>query len=415
MNCLKGEADVKRDVIVLKQIPSGITAPKGFRAAGIHCGIKRKKKDMALIVSEVPGSAAGVFTNNRVKGASVIVCQERVRGGKLQAILVCSGNANACTGKVGLENAYALTRMVAQRLGIPEDVVAATCTGVIGVQLPMDIIETGIQQIVEVLSEDGGNDAAEAIMTTDTVTKQVAFEVEIGGCTVRLGGMAKGSGMIHPNMATMLAFIATDAEISSSALQTALSRAVSKSFNMITVDGDTSTNDSVLVIANGMSGCPEIIPDTPDFDAFSAALDAVCIELAKMIVRDGEGASKLIEINVRGARTEEDAKRVAKAIANSNLVKTAVFGEDANWGRIVCAVGYSGAEVDPDRIDVKLGSIKVCENGHGLPYDEEFASEILREREVVIQVDLKLGEGSARVWTCDLTYDYVKINASYRS
>jgi glutamate N-acetyltransferase/amino-acid N-acetyltransferase len=406
---------LKRDVIVLKQIPKGITAAKGFRAAGLHCGIKRKKKDMALVVSEVPGSAAGVFTKNLVKAAPAIVCKERVSGGSLQAILVCSGNANSCTGRRGLENAYALTRMVARQLGISEDVVAATCTGVIGVQLPMDVIEAGIQQIAEIVSEDGFDDAAEAIMTTDTVTKQIAFEVEIGGCTVRVGGMAKGSGMVHPNMATMLAFITTDALISAPALQAALSSSVDKSFNMISVDGDTSTNDSVLAIANGMSGCPEIMPDTPEFEAFAAALDAVCVELAKMVVRDGEGASKLIEINVNGAKSDQDACLVAKAIATSNLVKTAVFGEDANWGRIVCAVGYSGAAVDPNRIDVKIGGIKMCENGESLEFDEELASEILREREVVIQVDLNLGEGRARVWTCDLTYDYVKINASYRS
>lgn len=406
---------MKRGVIVLKQIPNGITAAKGFRAAGLHCGIKRKKKDIALVVSEIPGSAAGVFTQNQVKAAPVIVCQERVKGGSLQAILVCSGNANACTGERGLKNAYALTQIAGQELGIPENTVAATCTGVIGVQLPMDVIEAGIQQIAETVSEDGYNDAAEAIMTTDTITKQVAFEVEIGGCSVRIGGMAKGSGMIHPNMATMLAFITTDAKISASALQAALSVSVDTSFNMISVDGDTSTNDSVLAIANGMSGCPEIMPGTPDYEAFGAALDAVCIELAKMVVSDGEGASKLIEINVNGARSDQDACLIAKAIATSNLVKTAVFGEDANWGRIVCATGYSGAQIDPDLVDVRIGSIKMCENGQGLQFDEGFASEILREREIVIQVDLKLGEGRARVWTCDLTYDYVKINASYRS
>lgn len=411
----KGVGHVKRDVIVLKQVPGGITAAKGSRAAGIHCGIKRKKKDMALIVSEVPGSAAGVFTTNKVKAAPVLVCQDRVRNGSLQAILVCSGNANACTGEKGLKDAYALTRFVGQRLGIDEELVAATSTGVIGVPLPMDVIERGVEQIADVVSEDGSQDAAEAIMTTDTTPKQIAFEVEIGGCTVRIGGMAKGSGMIHPNMATMLAFIATDANIGAATLQSALGAAVDNSFNMITVDGDTSTNDSVLLIANGMSSCPEITPGTSDFEAFSAALEAVCVGLAKMVVRDGEGASKLIEINVRGARSDEDARRVAKAIGTSNLVKTAMFGEDANWGRIVCAAGYSGADIDPTRIDVSIGSIRMCENGQGLPFDEGFAEEILREKDVMIQVDLKLGKGDARVWTCDLTYDYVKINASYRS
>ena len=400
--------------IVLKQVLGGITAAKGFRAAGIHCGIKRKKKDLALVVSEVPGSAAGVFTTNRVKAAPVIVCQERIKDGSLQAILICSGVANACTGTKGLADAYTLTQLVAEQLGVDESLVAATSTGVIGVPLPMDTISAGVQQIVQVVSEEGSNDAAEAIMTTDTSPKQTALEVEIDGRTVRIGAMAKGSGMIHPNMATMLAFIATDARISR-ALQTALSQAVNKSFNMITVDGDTSTNDSVLAIANGMSGCPEIMIGTREFDAFSAALTAVCVELAKMVVRDGEGASKLIEVNVRGAATDEDARLAAKAVATSNLVKTAVFGEDANWGRIVCAAGYSGADIDPERIDVYLGSIKVCENGQGLQFDEELASELLRERDVVILVDLKMGKGSARVWTCDLTYDYVKINASYRS
>jgi glutamate N-acetyltransferase/amino-acid N-acetyltransferase len=402
-------------VIVLKQVPGGITAAKGFRAAGIHCGIKRKKKDLALVVSEVPGSAAGVFTTNRVKAAPVIVCQERIKDGSLQAILICSGVANACTGTKGLADAYTLTQLVAEQLGVDESLVAATSTGVIGVPLPMDTISAGVQQIVQVVSEEGSNDAAEAIMTTDTSPKQTALEVEIDGRTVRIGAMAKGSGMIHPNMATMLAFIATDARISPPVLQTALSQAVDKSFNMITVDGDTSTNDSVLVIANGMSGCPEIMIGTREFDAFSAALTAVCVDLAKMVVRDGEGASKLIEVNVRGAASDQDARMAAKAIATSNLVKTAVFGEDANWGRIVCAVGYSGAGIDPERIDVYLGGIKVCEDGQGLQFDEEFASELLRERDVMILVDLKMGKGSARVWTCDLTYDYVKINASYRS
>ena len=405
---------MKRDVIVLKQIPKGITAAKGFRAAGLHCGVKRTKKDMALVVSEIPGSAAGVFTQNRVKGAPVIVCQERVKGGSLQAILVVSGNANACTGKKGLENAYELTRMTARGLGIPEEVVAASCTGVIGVQLPMDVIASGIHQIAAAVSEDGHDDAAEAIMTTDTITKQIAFEVEIGGCTVRIGD---GQGFGHDpsqygHHAGLYHYGRGDQPAGA---QVALSAAVDKSFNMISVDGDTSTNDSVLVIANGMSGCPEITLDTPEFEAFSAALDAVCVELAKMIVRDGEGASKLIEVNVTGARTDQDAAVVAKANAASNLVKTAVFGEDANWGRIVCAAGYSGAEIDPDCISVKIGSIKMCENGEALAFDEALAKEILREQDVVIQVDLHLGEGRARVWTCDLTYDYVKINASYRS
>lgn len=405
----------KRTVIVLREIEGGITAPEGFKASATHCGLKRHREDIALVSSAMPGSTAGVFTRNQVKAAPVIECQNRVSGGSLQAILIVSGNANACTGEAGLANAYRLTEVVGAALGIDAKLVASTMTGVIGVPLPMGKIEPVVPALVDGLSEESHKKAALAIMTTDTRPKESAVEFDIDSHRVRIGGMAKGSGMIHPDMATTLCFVSTDAAIPAPLLQKTLESACDKSFNMITVDGDTSTNDSILVIANGMSGAPEIAEGTEAYETFFEGFLKVLTDLAKAVVSDGEGATKLIEVRVKGARSYEDARKVAKTVANSNLVKTAIFGEDANWGRILCAVGYSGTKIDPLAVDISIGPIQVCKDGAGTDFDEAAASEVLRETEIKLDIDLGMGGEEAIVWTCDLTYDYVKINASYRS
>lgn len=399
----------------LTEITGGVTAPRGYRASGVRCGIRRERKDLALLFSEVPASAAGVFTTNRVAAAPVLVTRGKVRGGRLQAVVVNAGNANACTGRRGLEDAMAMAELAARELGIDSSLVAVASTGVIGVPLPMARLEEGIPMAVRELSPDGGPRAAEAIMTTDTVAKEAAVELELAGCTVRVGGMAKGSGMIHPNLATMLGFVTTDAPVTPECLDRMLRDAVDRSFNAVTVDGDTSTNDMVLALANGMAGVPTISGPGPEYDALQGALEAVSFSLAQQIVRDGEGATKFVEVVVKGARSREDARRAAKAVANSSLVKTALFGQDANWGRIICAVGYSGAEVEPDSIDLFLGPLQVVQGGAGIPFDEGQARDILGNREIRIEVHLGLGEYEAVVWTCDLSYDYVRINGSYRS
>lgn len=399
----------------IRPIAGGITAPKGFVAAGVHAGIKRQKKDIALVFSERPCSAAATFTTNRVKAAPLLVTKEHVEGGPVRAIVVNSGNANACTGEQGLADARRMAAVCAEKLGIrPEEVVVAS-TGVIGVLLPMDKIEAGIAQAAAALSVSGAHDAALGIMTTDTRPKEVAVVCECDGVQFRIGAMAKGSGMIHPNMATMLAFITTDAAVEREFLQERLKAAVDVSFNMITVDGDTSTNDMAVVLANGAAPGAAIKPGTPIAEVFSEALTRVCIELAKMIAADGEGATKLIEVRVKGAKSNRDARLAVKAVAGSSLVKTAVYGEDANWGRILCAVGYSGADFDPEKTTVYLGGVKVFEHGMGVPFDEQEAKSVLAAEEVAILIDLGEGEGEATGWTCDLTYDYVKINASYRT
>lgn len=396
-------------------IEGGVTAPRGFLAAGVHAGIKRQKKDIALVYSERPCTAAATYTTNRVKAAPLLVTQEHLRHDSIRAIVVNSGNANACTGQRGIEDARRMAAICARELGIEPHQVVVASTGVIGVPLPLDKIEAGIIQAKEALSPAGGHDAALGIMTTDTRTKEIAFLCECDGVRFRIGGMAKGSGMIHPNMATMLAFITTDAAVPKEFLQREMKQAVDATFNMITVDGDTSTNDMAVVLANGAEEAARIEPGTPLADLFSKALRRTCVELAKMIAADGEGATKLIEVRVKRAKTERDARLAAKAIANSSLVKTAVYGEDANWGRILCAVGYSGADFDPDKTSVYLGDVLVFHLGAGVAFDEGEAKQALSGSLVVITVDLGEGEAEATGWTCDLTYDYVKINASYRT
>lgn len=392
--------------------------PVGYSYAGIHAGLKKRKKDMALIVSDRMATSAAAFTTNVVKAAPVIYDMGILKGGKAQAILVNSGNANACTGTRGLEDAGHSAALVAHELGIPEDAVFVSSTGVIGVPLDMERIEGGIKELATSLGGDP-IPAAEAILTTDTKTKLASVEVEIDGKSVTISGMAKGSGMIHPNMATMLCFIITDAEIGHEALQKLLGKGISDSFNMISVDGDTSTNDSVIVLANGASGCGEIEEGSTAYAAFAAAFDQVLGELARQIVKDGEGASRFIEMRVTGASSKADARTLARAVISSSLVKAAFFGADANWGRILCAMGYSGASFNPDLVDLDFisakGKIRVLEGGVPLPFDEDEAKAILLEKEVAVLADCHQGDGEAVAWGCDLTYDYVKINGDYRS
>lgn len=392
--------------------------PVGYSYAGIHAGLKKRKKDMALIVSDRMATSAAAFTTNVVKAAPVIYDMGILKGGKAQAILVNSGNANACTGTRGLEDAGHSAALVAHELGIPEDAVFVSSTGVIGVPLDMERIEGGIKELATSLGGDP-IPAAEAILTTDTKTKLASVEVEIDGKSVTISGMAKGSGMIHPNMATMLCFIITDAEIGHEALQKLLGKGISDSFNMISVDGDTSTNDSVIVLANGASGCGEIEEGSTAYAAFASAFDQVLGELARQIVKDGEGASRFIEMRVTGASSKADARTLARAVISSSLVKAAFFGADANWGRILCAMGYSGASFNPDLVDLDFisakGKIRVLEGGVPLPFDEDEAKAILLEKEVAVLADCHQGDGEAVAWGCDLTYDYVKINGDYRS
>lgn len=399
----------------VKQIPGGVTAPRGFTAAGVSAGIKNGKKDVAVIFSDREAAAAGVFTTNRVKAAPVQLTMRHIESGRARAVVVNSGNANACNGPRGLEDARAMAARAGELLGVPAQQVLVGSTGVIGQPLPMDKVLPGIERAVAELSREGGLDAAEAIMTTDIFAKEAAVTLELGGRETVVGGMAKGSGMIHPNMATMLGFITTDAAIAPGWLGKALLQAVERTFNMITVDGDTSTNDMVVALANGAAGNRVIDGEGPDFTAFCAALEEVCRNLAVAIARDGEGATKLLEVRVRGARTERDARTAARAVAASNLVKSAVFGEDANWGRVLCAVGYSGADFDPDAVDVFIGDEKVAENGAALPFSEERAARALAGKHVVITIDMKTGDAGATAWGCDLTYDYVRINGSYRT
>ncbi|MFY3792221.1 bifunctional ornithine acetyltransferase/N-acetylglutamate synthase [Ureibacillus sp. MALMAid1270] len=401
----------------LKRISSNnIVSPKGFKAAGIHCGIKHKKKDLALLVSEVPASVAGVFTTNAVQAAPLKVTKEVVYNTKkMQAIFVNSGNANACTGKQGIADAYEMQQLAATKLGIDPSLVGIASTGVIGELMKMDPVRKGIEIIEIGQSLENAIDFSQAIMTTDTVMKNTAYSTVIDGKEVQIAGTAKGSGMIEPNMATMLGFITTDAKIESEELQKALSEITNKTFNAITVDGDTSTNDTVLVMANGLAGNEPLSPLHPDWENFYNALKAVCEDLAKSIARDGEGATKLIEVEVEGAISDEEAIKIAKTVVGSPLVKTAVFGCDANWGRIIAAVGYSGATVDPEKITIKIGNALMVEHGEPVPFSEEELIQILKANEVKIYVSLEQGIGHGFAWGCDLTYDYVQINASYRS
>ncbi len=404
----------------MKQIHGGVTAPKGFTAAGIYCGIRNNpnKKDLALLYSEVPCQAAAVYTQNKVYGAPITVTREHLVNGTAQAMICNSGNANTCNAD-GVEKAQNMCTLAANALGLsPDDIIVAS-TGVIGMPLPIEPIAAGIPALAKALSKEGHTDAVEAIMTTDTKPKEEAYQIEIGGKTVSIGAMAKGSGMIHPNMATMLGFLTTDCAITAPMLQKALKLAVDDTFNMVSVDGDTSTNDMVSILANGMAQNPLIDQEGPDFDAFLTVIQEICASMAKKIAGDGEGATKLMECSVHHAPNTTLAKAIAKSIITSSLVKTAIFGADANWGRILCAIGYTEGDFAIDAISVSISSAKgkivVCENGAGVPFDEALAKEILLQEEIHMDVDLKQGEGEATAWGCDLTYDYVKINGDYRT
>ena len=400
----------------LEYIPGGVTTAEGFLAGTAMAAIKKKdKRDIAVIYSSVPAAAAGVFTLNKVKAAPVLVTMKHLEGGRAQAVVVNSGNANACNGLQGMQDALAMAAGTADVLSIHQDHVLVASTGVIGKKMPMEKVRPGIRAAAGRVSRDGGSLAAQAIMTTDTRLKETAVQLQLGGKPVTIGGMAKGSGMIHPDMATMLCFITTDAAVSPVCLKRALKYAVDSSFNMITVDGDTSTNDMAVVMANGLAGNKEIVEEGEDYVAFRDALAGVCTVLAMAVARDGEGATKLIEVKVRNAATIEDARLAAKAVAGSSLVKTAVFGRDANWGRVICAAGYSGASFDPERVDIFLGDEQVAGDGGSLEFSEERALEILSEDTVKIILDFKAGRFNATAWGCDLSYDYVKINADYRT
>ena len=404
-------------------IEGGVTAAQGFQAASTAAGIKYKdRQDMALIYSQVPCVAAGTFTVNVVKAAPVKWDQDIVYNKpSAQAVVINAGIANACTGAEGYRYCETTAEAAAETLGIPADSVLVASTGVIGMQLPMDRIQAGIKAMAPKLggSLESGTGAAKAIMTTDTKKKEVAVQVELGGRTVTVGGMCKGSGMIHPNMCTMLAFVTTDAAISKEMLQAALSEDVKDTYNMVSVDGDTSTNDTVLLLANGMAGNPEIRRKDQDYEAFKAALHQVNETLAKKIAGDGEGCTALFEVKIVGAETKEQAVTLAKSVITSNLTKAAIFGHDANWGRILCAMGYSGAQFDPEKVDLffesAAGKLQIIKNGVAADYSEEQATKILSEPEVTATADIKMGSQEATAWGCDLTFDYEKINADYRS
>ena len=400
----------------LNECTGGVTAPLGFAAGGMYAGIRKAKKDIALIRSRTPATVAGVFTQNKTQAACVIVDKFQLQNSpKCSAVVVNSGNANACTGERGFNDAWTMIETTAVALDVPKEQVLVSSTGVIGQYLPMDKVVPGIRQLATQLSPSGNRDAADAIMTTDTFSKETAVKFSIGSSSITIGGMAKGSGMIAPNMATMLAFVTTDAVIAQPLLSKALRHANSRSFNRITVDGDMSTNDMVLVLANGEAGNKPIKDHTEEYQLFLAALEYVLIKLAKMIARDGEGATKLVEILVTGATSEDDAVQAAKAVANSNLVKTAIHGADANWGRIIAAVGYSGIDFNPDLVEISFDDVPVLNRNYEIVVDEEKAKAALSKDTVVVTIDLNQGSASARVWTCDLTKQYVHINASYRS
>lgn len=406
----------------MQVIEGGVTAAKGFQAIGIHAGIKKNKKDMAMLYSKVPCAAAGTFTTNVVKAAPVKWDQEIVYNHPAaHAVVVNSGVANACTGEGGYGYCRETAGKAAKLLGIDETEVLVGSTGVIGQQIPVDTIKQGIERMIPLLEDtkEAGVLAAEAIMTTDTVKKEAAVQVELGGVTVTVGGMCKGSGMIHPNMCTMLSFVTTDAAISKKMLQKALSESVKDTYNMVSVDGDTSTNDTVLLLANGVAGNPEITEEGEDYRKFAEALNHVNTELAKKIAGDGEGATALFEVKVIGAESKEQAVTLSKSIVTSSLTKAAIYGHDANWGRILCAMGYSGAQFDPEQVDLYFesaaGKLKIIENGVSTGYSEEEATKILSEQEVTAIADVKMGDAHATAWGCDLTYEYVKINADYRS
>ena len=404
-------------------IEGGICAAQGFKAAGIHVGVKSHnpdKKDLALIVSDVPCTAAAVFTKNVVKAAPIHVDMVHLKSGKARAIIANSGNANACAPQ-GEENAELMCATAAEAIGCCADDVLVSSTGVIGQTINIKVIQDGVPVLYDALeaSPEASDAAANAIMTTDTVKKEVAVETTVGGKTVHMGGIAKGSGMIHPNMGTMLCFLTTDCAISSEMIKTALQETAKVSFNRISVDGDTSTNDSCIVLANGLAGNAEITEKGEDYEAFLSALQLLCKTLAMKMAADGEGAKHLITCTVAGAKSEDSAEIIAKSVIASNLTKCAIFGADANWGRVLCAMGYSGEEFDPEKVDVHFasaaGDIAVCEQGRGLPFDENFAKAILTEHDIEINITMSEGSGVCTCWGCDMTYDYVKINGDYRT
>ena len=405
---------------MIKFIEGGVCAPNGFKAAGVHCGIRKGKlkKDLALIVSETAANAAAVYTTNLVKAAPVLVTRENLKNGRASAMLCNSGIANACVAD-GIEKARGMCKLVSGALGIPADNVIVASTGVIGQSLNLTPVAAGVAQLVKELSPQKSAEAAQAIMTTDTIMKEVAVCVDIGGRNVKIGGIAKGSGMINPKLATMLAFLTTDAEIDSETLSAMLKDAAENSFNRVSVDGDTSTNDMLSIMANGKSGVKIGKSGDGSYAAFKQGLDAVCVHLAKLLAKDGEGATKMVECAVKNAPDIAAAAKIADSIINSSLVKTAMFGEDANWGRILCAAGYSGAAFDPQKTDISLrsaaGAVLVCQNGAGVDFSEEKAAEILKCNEITIDVNLNQGSAAATAWGCDLSYDYVKINGDYRT
>ena len=407
----------------MKQITGGVTAAKGFEAAGVEAGIKYKNRmDMALVYSEVPCKAAGTFTTNVVKAAPVKWDQKIVyESGMAQAVIINAGVANACTGAEGYGYCLDTAKAAGKAFGIPEESVLVASTGVIGMQLPMNKILAGVDMLAEAkgASLEHGTLASKAIMTTDTVNKEIAVEFEVDGKTVTIGGMCKGSGMIHPNMCTMLGFVTTDVNISKELLLKALQEDVKDTYNMVSVDGDTSTNDTVLLLANGLAGNAEITEENEDYKAFCEALNVVNTFLARKIAGDGEGATALFEVKVVNAASKEEAVVLSKSVVTSSLTKAAIYGHDANWGRILCALGYSGVQFDPEKVDLyfesKAGKLKIIENGVSTGYSEEIATKILSKEEVTAIADMKMGEYSATAWGCDLTYDYVKINADYRS
>lgn len=397
-------------------INGGVTAPDGFFATGVACGIKKNnKKDLAIVCSEDTAAAAGVFTTNIVKGHSLKLTMEHIKNGYANAVIINSGNANACVGEQGDRDAHEIASIASSLLECEPENILLGSTGVIGVPLDMDAIRSGIPELIENMDPDGGTDAEEAIMTTDLISKEIAVEFEIQGTRVTIGAMAKGSGMIHPNMATMIGIITTDTNISKKLLDRALKDVVKRTFNRVSVDGDTSVCDMVLIMANGQADNEYISGEDANYAKFKEALELVCTALARMIAKDGEGATKLIEVIAEGAASEEDAYSIVCSIAKSPLVKTAFFGEDANWGRILTAAGYSGAKFDPDKVDIYLGDLNVCKSGTALAFDEARAKSILSEKEIKITVKLNQGDFSDRMWTCDFSYDYVKINGSYRS
>ena len=401
----------------MQEIDGGILAPKGFKASTVSCGIKAPKgerKDLVVITANQSCSAAGVFTSNKVQAAPVLLSRRHIQNGMAQAMVINSGNANACNGEPGMRDAQAMVDAVADGLQMAPEQVLIASTGVIGRPMPMACIQDGIHEATSHIDAGGGQDAAETIMTTDTVPKACAIQTEVEGKTVTIGGIAKGAGMICPNMATMISVLTTDAAIAPGALRAALASAVGVSFNCVTVDGDMSTNDTVFILANGNAGNSMIsAPASPGYQAFEEALRHVCTVLAKKIARDGEGATRFVEIQVKGAQSDEEARTIGMTVANSALVKTAIYGKDPNWGRIICAVGYADAASDPDRIDLYLCGHQLTKDGQGLPLDEPLMCQALEAEDIPVLIDLKLGNGSATVWTCDMSHEYVTINAEY--